>query len=403
MRRYMRPSTAPSVFSAGRIEEIDGLRGLAILAVMLHRFWPLTGPLGAYAEVVVFGWTGVDLFFVISGFLVAGILIDTRNGHHFLRNFYARRALRILPLYYAYTVVVFSVMPLLQGGAYSDTAFIRASGSPLWYLLFLGNFPEALGTDPPFLLGHLWSLAIEEQFYLFFPLIVLVSGSRLAQVLLGAVAVAAASRLVGTVLLPDNERLQYLATPCRMDSLAMGCLLAVLVRGRLNPALTKFAPKVLLAAALLAAGATATGGLTRTTLFARVLGYSLVATVFAGVLLFTLANRGARSTAMLRFAPLRHLGRVCYASYLLHRPVDVVVDRAMLRLGSDELTHSATAIFTKIALTIAAASLSWRLFEQPILALKRHFERGGRPHGENDPVAPQANADATRLPLVTSR
>src|SRR6478735_6413135 len=123
-----------NALTKGFIVELDGLRGIAILMVMIHRFWPRTG-VGFGADVAGAGWIGVDLFFVISGFLIAGILLDTKGEPGYFRNFYARRVLRIFPLYYLFvigTLIAFS----------HNAEFRQHAGSPFWYLAYLGNIPE---------------------------------------------------------------------------------------------------------------------------------------------------------------------------------------------------------------------------------------------------------------------
>ncbi len=163
----------------GKIREIEGLRGIAILLVTIHHFWPHTegGSFARLAPLAHLGWIGVDLFFVISGFLIGGILLDTKCQPGFFRNFYARRVLRIFPLYYALVVSLFVLIPvsqsLIHGVGYWQSEFIQQSGSPLWYACYLGNVRESItGVEPAYCLAPLWSVSIEEQFYLFSPLLI---------------------------------------------------------------------------------------------------------------------------------------------------------------------------------------------------------------------------------------
>ena len=128
------PSRGPDSSSNGYVAELDGLRGIAILAVMIHRMYPRAD---ATPWPIEAGWAGVDLFFVISGFLIAGILIDTRAEPGYFRNFYARRVLRIFPLFYLFVGGMLIAFP-----AAGHDDFVRQAGSPLWYLLQLGNIPE---------------------------------------------------------------------------------------------------------------------------------------------------------------------------------------------------------------------------------------------------------------------
>src|SRR5690349_17654113 len=167
--------------------------------VMIHRFWPRTG-VGVAADVAGAGWIGVDLFFVISGFLIAGILLDTKGDAGYFKNFYARRALRIFPLFYLFVIGVFIAFA-------HNPDFRERAGSPFWYLAHLGNVPEGLlGHDTPYWIAPTWSLAIEEQFYLTFPLLVYALDRRRLTIVLGAMIVVAPLIRLGTMLLsPEHE------------------------------------------------------------------------------------------------------------------------------------------------------------------------------------------------------
>jgi len=207
------------------IPELDGLRGIAILLVMIHRVYPRAA--GDTPWPIEAGWIGVDLFFVISGFLIAGILIDSRGDAQYFRNFYARRVLRIFPLFYLLVGGMLIAFPLL-----GHRQFLQDAGSPLWYLLQPGNVPEGpLGPNPPYWPGPVRSLAIEEQFYWAFPLPVpAVAPQRLARWLFAFAALALVARIATTIALPDRERVQYPFTPCRLDTIPAGYPPGVLTR-----------------------------------------------------------------------------------------------------------------------------------------------------------------------------
>lgn len=370
-----------SASTDGFIPELDGLRGIAILLVMVHRLYPRDG--GSTPWPIEAGWIGVDLFFVISGFLIAGILIDTRKDPNYFRNFYARRVLRIFPLFYLLVGGMLIAFPLL-----GNHEFLHRAGSPLWYLLQLGNVPEGLlGRDPPYWLAPVWSLAIEEQFYWTFPLLVAaVAPPRLARWLFGFAALALVTRIVTTILIPDRERVQYLFTLCRIDTIAAGCLLAVLVRWPHFQTLSARLPKWLGGVALACGLVAVATRFDRTTLFGRTLGYSVVALAFASLVLLVVTQRDRRSTAALRWAPLRYLGKICFGLYLLHRPADTIVSGVAAKLGLADL--GLWLVPVKIAAAVALATISWRLLETPCLRLKRHFT-------SKSPSAPTSSVGST--------
>ena len=168
--------------SGAYVPALDGIRGIAILTVMLHHFtiFGMVRP-NNFIDVQFYrlasaGWCGVDLFFVLSGFLITGILLDTKSGPHFFRNFYMRRVLRIFPLYYGFLIVIFVLIPLaIQVGDKFQTLLDQQG----WYWSYLINLPIAFkGWSSVIIIDHFWSLAVEEQFYLFWPLVVFFSQRR---------------------------------------------------------------------------------------------------------------------------------------------------------------------------------------------------------------------------------
>ena len=209
---------------ARRIPQLDALRGIAILVVMFHNEGGVFPSL-QLSRVFASGWMGVDLFFVLSGFLITGILLDAKGSAGFFRNFYARRCLRIWPLYYAVVLFMFVGVPLLRPGL---TSMIFERSSPWWaYPLYLQNFliPHSSGAIGP--LGVTWSLAIEEQFYLIWPLVVrYLSTARLRVLCLAVIAVSPFVRL----LLSTEHVDLYTDIFSRLDGLMWGAFVAALVR-----------------------------------------------------------------------------------------------------------------------------------------------------------------------------
>jgi peptidoglycan/LPS O-acetylase OafA/YrhL len=369
----------PAGYARGFIPELDGLRGLAILVVLVHHFW--SGGPSLVQELARIGWMGVDVFFVLSGFLITGILLDTRGDAGYYRNFFARRALRVFPLYYLFVGACFTVLPLVEGGDYANTKFVRESGSPLWYVFYLSNVRTALVGDWPHnWVRPLWSLAIEEQFYLFFPpLVAMLSARRLRHVLWGMVGFAFLFRLATTVLMPENHLIQYTFTLSRLGPLALGGLLALAFRGgrvTWDPALVTWAMLALIGAvAALYLGAE----VRRRDPAGRLFGYTLVAFASAAIVLWTVLHRGTPATRLFRAPPLRYVGKICYGLYLLHIPVESIIDRAIPRLGIDVDPGSLLLVPLKVAVAVAVAAASWHLFESRVLRAKKFFASSRHP------------------------
>jgi len=388
----------------GNIRELDGLRGIAIFLVLIHHFWPRVGPLVRYHEIPHLGWIGVDLFFVISGFLIGGILLDTLGDAHYYRNFYARRSLRIFPLYYLFLVVMFIAVPMAEHGSYFRTSFLRESGSPLWYFLYQSNLREAiLGHEPAYFLAPLWSLSIEEQFYISFALIVQKLGHvRLGRLLWGLILAAPVYRVLMFLLVPGNERIQYLSTPSRVDVISMGVLIALSFRlGRVTLSRRKAG---WLAGGMIAVFITAfaLGGMDRYTTFTRLAGYSLVAVMFATIVLWAVLNRGRTATSFLRFGPLCYLGKICYGVYLLQRPAEAALMKTLSVLHFRVNPGSFWLMPAKITVAILVASISWYVFEQRILRLKDRFVSARHPSeraGGQETAAAGRSAAPGRAPV----
>jgi peptidoglycan/LPS O-acetylase OafA/YrhL len=350
-------------FFRGAIPEVDGLRGIAILLVLLFHFIPDGTPvLSAISD---YGGHGVDLFFVISGFLITGVLLDRRGRPHYFRDYWARRTLRIFPLYYLVVLLLFAVVPQLQQGAWSETATVQDLGSPWWYVLHVVNYRPAFSET----FTQSWSLSVEEQFYVLIPVLVAVlSKRRVGWVLFAAAACAPLFRLLFLSL--DQKQHAYFATPARMDGIALGCLLAVIVRStRVLPSQRVFGVAFVVFAGTFACAFDPSMAFDDG--YQSVLGFSLVALAMASLLMWALLGRSCWTTGWLRFPPLRFLGKICFALYLVHVPLNTLVIEPWLRpmLGIDELS----AAFVTMAISVFIAALSWYGFERPILKLKSRF------------------------------
>jgi peptidoglycan/LPS O-acetylase OafA/YrhL len=340
-----------------------------------------------FSHAVSVGWCGVDLFFVLSGFLITGILLDTKQHPRYFRNFYARRTLRIFPLYYAVVFLSLAVIPNLPEGvvpARKLEGFGRIEGDELWYWLYLSNF--AIARAEAWRHGILdvsWSLAIEEQFYLVWPTVVWICSRRaLTRVCIGLVIAAPCIRLAMT-LAGFHPIAVYVLTPGRLDPLAIGALIALAARS--PGGLQVFVPQCrrILAwcGAMLFAAFLLAGELSPEDPRVQVVGFSVLAVFFGALLVLVLqAGQGDRLGRIFSSASLRMFGKYSYALYLFHLPLRAVI-RDVLFAPDRYSTAFGTALRGQLIqyvlstlLTVAVAMLSWRFYEAPFLKLKRYFE-----------------------------
>ncbi len=388
------PANHPEVRVTPYFPALDGLRALAVLMVLFVHAAP---------DLCPWGWMGVQTFFVLSGFLISGILVDSRAAAGRYRNFYARRALRIFPLYYG--------VLLLCGGGLWVTGGSWPKHAWLW-LVYLQNFAWFLrGTFSDLLrtsggkvfgaVGHLWSLAVEEQFYLIWPPIVFACASRrrLAAIcgLLIAARLLLAPVLVSTLpakILQDG--FIYRTLPTQWDGFLMGALLALwLRRGRAGrpratphwrPAGAVAGGALLGVVALFALLHRSTGWIrgedvfAYTSSFEATIGLPLVNLVSLCVVVAVI-QPGTWAFRLCHLAPLRALGRVSYGFYVFHLLVLQMVRGPVLRAvarhgwsGGEWMVVLSTGV-----LTAAISFLSFRYFESPFLRFKdRLTVRAGR-------------------------
>ncbi|MBX3355618.1 MAG: acyltransferase [Phycisphaeraceae bacterium] len=395
---------------------------MAILLVMLHHqtlIWLSPDKADrVFAWCVDFGWSGVDLFFVLSGFLITGILLDAKGDPHRARNFYARRTLRIFPLYYAVIVASLVLLPWIASMSGSEVIrekldrFGRIEGSEIWYWLYLSNFPIAWHGDFQHgILGISWSLAIEEQFYLVWPLLVWTLSARALGRVCIALIIAAFLVRLGMVLGGAHFIAVYVLTPARMDVLAIGALLALAARGegglsRFRRPAAWIAPVALVVIVAIAIIDEVTGLNVGTGMefptpqsgrLMGVIGFGLTGVLYGACLV-----RGVTSpagSALARLLTSRFLvifGKYSYALYFFHVPVRAVVrdlvygppDKSALITFPTVMGSliPAQLIFYVVATipTLILAWLSWHLYEKHFLKLKRFFEAKRSRSGERD-------------------
>jgi peptidoglycan/LPS O-acetylase OafA/YrhL len=369
------------------------VRGLAIVMVLLLHFVANVPPTNLVERVIVgvtnYGSYGVELFFILSGFLITGILYDAHDRPHYFRNFYMRRTLRIFPLYYGVLALVFIVaplVPLLRGETLNFLVDRQA-----WAWLYAVNIYIAKNGEWSFsYLDHFWSLAIEEHFYLFWPLVIFLLARRPRTLIAVSLAIslcAMLARLTGS-LVGLSWWTTYVLTPFRLDGLAMGSFLALTVRqpGGLER-MTRVLPKVSIAASAL---------LIVTFLWTRLVpdqGLELVLPVRASLILVLLAcllvwtltaAEGSFTSRFFSSRLLVFLGTYSYGLYVYHHFISyyLVTNRTDIELARWLGSHGA-AVALQFALgasaSLAIAYFSYELFEKRFLRLKRFFPTAKEP------------------------
>ena len=338
-----------------RIPQLDAVRGVAILIVMLHNI-SLKYPVFHSQQLFSDGWMGVDLFFVLSGFLITGILLDTKQSEGYFKNFYVRRCLRIWPLYYSLIFFMFVIVRFLNP---SEFHTVVQTSSPWWaFPLFLQNFLLPISTDAAGPLGVTWSLAIEEQFYVIWPLIVqFCSTNQLRRI---CIAVMCVSPLLRYYLLLRHVNL-YTNVFSRLDGLMAGALLALLVRSGhfVDSKLLRRAWILLVIAAPLAFITEA--------FHARWIVFSFTALASASFVYVSLFSKQKWLQVLMTNRFLIYTGTISYGLYLLHKiPFGMV---QALHLDRRPYLPLPIILVTSFAL----AALSWSLLEKPFLNLKRFF------------------------------
>ncbi len=362
---------------SNRIPALDGLRGVAILLVLLcHSVFGLETSSPLFNRLLALGhitWSGVDLFFVLSGFLIGGILLDARSSPCYYTTFYARRAYRILPLYFLVAgIFLFRHSPFhMLPGTAGDTSALTFP----WYsyLTFTQTF---------FMVQHgwygapglavTWSLAVEEQFYLVTPLLVrLIRGSRLVIALLLTIALVPFLRLLLRHALRHGDFASYVLMPCRADDLCLGVLSAYLVRQpKFWNQLTSRQNRLWAVTGVLFAGVAflAYKDFGQFSQPMTVWGYSLLGLFYTCCLLITVSRSSGKWHDALCRPWLMQLGTLAYCTYLLHYPLIKTGRRITSALlpAHPEASYLIGA-FSAVALTLCLAMLSWRYFEKPML------------------------------------
>jgi peptidoglycan/LPS O-acetylase OafA/YrhL len=367
----------PSRTGRGYLPQLDALRFFAILGVLMAHEWqaePLPWIFGGLG----LGFLGVRLFFVLSGFLITGILLECRNRAErwsqrrsvLMGKFYARRFLRIYPLYYAVLagLLLIGIWPVRQLWPWMISYTTN---------IYIWHHGQWIGAS-----GIFWTLAVEEQFYLVWPLLVLFVPRRwLVPVLVCMISLAPAFRLFASITEPQDLRGDLFTsatfTLAAFDSLGMGALLAVLfhadsTRERLRAWLNHVALPVGAIGFLVLLTLSYYGARVGTVFF--VFGETLLALVLCWLVASAAWGIAGPAGRLLTWRPITYLGKISYGIYIFHVFVPIGLVWVAHRLGVQYSPSSTLQDFALVSLTtIALAALSWHLFERPINDLKRYF------------------------------
>jgi peptidoglycan/LPS O-acetylase OafA/YrhL len=355
------------------IPALDGIRGLAIVMVVsFHSGLLVDGSNSGerlWLQLVSAGWAGVDLFFVLSGFLITTILLRNRDAPHYFRNFFMRRVLRIFPLYFGSLLLLFSLLTNLPHQS--------------WYWLFAQNWiPVFEGGSQPMMVQPFWSLAVEEQFYLVWPFVIfLIKPRHVPAFCLIVAALTLAVRCVAWWRGVDAW-IVMTVTPFRLDALACGGLVAAGRLAAVQPRPGKLLPILfltglagLVAIGILDGGYVINGRLTQT------IGYSLFALMCAALVAMVVDDHPVTRSPrrLLEWIPLRHLGNRSYAIYVIHMPVLILAKSFYVRrLQTQDVSGTADVqvCIAAVVICLLMAEISWHLLEQPFLKLKKRFPSG---------------------------
>jgi peptidoglycan/LPS O-acetylase OafA/YrhL len=382
----------PNVKASTRIPELDGLRGCAILLVLLYHYI-----FGGFALddksflatsvhfIFSLGWSGVDLFFVLSGFLIGGILIDQRISENYFKTFYIRRICRIFPLYFLW-LTLFILLFFLISHRFHQEWFVQLfdqQGIPHWScVLLLQNFHIAKsGLFGSTWLGATWSLAIEEQFYLLMPLIIwLIPVRKLPHLLVLLILLVPLFRIFFYLYHPNI--FQFVLLPCRADALLLGVLCAFLLRNEpTRNWLEANQPRLFQMFAILALGVTYLASITQgkdifyiANLFEMTSwGYTWLASFYACLLLIIVTAKNGMLVGIMRLPRLRNLGIIAYGVYLIHMVINAVAHGLV---GKEPIINNLSdGLMTFVALiaSLFLATLSWHFFEKPLIKWGHSF------------------------------
>jgi len=370
------------IYSGNRIKELDGLRGIAIIMVFLYHCLPrsLFISNNAYTYFIYrlsnMGWSGVDLFFVLSGFLITSILLRSKDKPNYFVNFYARRILRIFPLYYFSLILIFTTLPFINA-----KDFLVISNFQIWYYLYIQNWITALSLiNIPSYFGHYWSLAIEEQFYVIWPAIIYNLKNKYILIVCGIITTMSLFYRLYSFLSTKDENIgNYLAfsSITRIDGLMIGAFVAVMLYdGRLNDKLVGYA-KILSALSVILISLfilNNTASIIWNNPPMLIFGFTVLG-VLAGclVIISILSPYTSFLRLLLRGSVLSFFGKYSYAMYIFHFPIILAYVFLFGIMKAHGIVFWCFFLVSCAATTILASLISWHALEKHAIGLKRYF------------------------------
>lgn len=348
------------------IPELDGLRAISILSVL---FFHLNVPGFSL------GWSGVFLFFVISGFLITGILLDAKGQEHYYKNFFIRRSLRIFPIYYISLIAIYVLSCLLN----------KPNSDFFWYLIYGQNYLlgfTGFAAAFPASFSHTWSLAIEEQFYFLWPFLVCILTIRKLVILLLVFVVVAISSRVGVWVYTNNPFLVFTTLPSTIDSLAIGAMLAIVIRLPLSRKLIVNSSIVICSISLLSLimiiscyGFSCYWSPV-TMISSKPMNlfiYTIMALFFCSLMSLVIHTDTVFSR-LLRIDIFKQIGKISYGLYLYHLPVYMYVNilAKNMTIWGGEIDTIVIGM-VKLIITYIISLLSWHLVETKFIKAKDKF------------------------------
>lgn len=352
---------------------LDILRGIAILSVVFYHNFD-------FISFFRFGWMGVDLFFVLSGFLITNLLLFSVDNKFYFRNFYIRRVLRIFPLYYLVLFLFFTLSPIYFSQKNPESTFAYYNENKAWFWGYFQNWLMVRnGPAPVPYLTHFWSLGVEEQFYLFWPLVLFCFRklNQLKKVTLGMILFAILYRQIIWSLHSQEVETYYCNTFTRMDTLLLGSLLAIHLKQGKRISQAAIKTSFLAFGLLVASSLLFYGNLQRDNSLFATIGYTVSGCFFTSLLYLVIQYGEQLKSGLRRLSALSFLGKISYGIYVYHVPIYLVLatqfSSVMGEFVSNKEDTPLLISITSLVATILASTVSFYIFEKPILKLKKHF------------------------------